>query len=63
MTPKPTPKQKSRPADSGDIDRKKFPNLAAERDWDREQHIKQAMRAGMTRKQAEKHADAELREG
>ena len=63
MTPKPTPKQKSRSADSGDIDPKKFPNLAAERDWDREQHIKQAMQAGMTRKQAEKHADAELREG
>lgn len=61
MTPKPTPK--SRTADSADIDPKKFPNLAAERDWDREQHIKQAMQAGMTRKQAEKHADDELREG
>ena len=41
----------------------KFPNLAAERDWDREQHIKQAMQSGMTRKQAERHADDELREG
>ena len=61
MTPKPTPKQKPRPAD--DIDPKKFPNLAAEQDWDREQHVKQAMQAGMNRKQAEKHADDELREG
>lgn len=63
MTPKPTPKPKSRPTDSADIDPKKFPNLAAEHDWDREQHIKQAMQAGMTRKQAEKHADDELRDG
>lgn len=63
MTPKPNSKPKSRTADSADIDSKKFPNLAAESDWDREQHIKQAMQAGMTRKQAEKHADDELRDG
>ena len=55
MTSKPSPKT--------GIDGKKFPNLAAERYWDREQHIKQAMQAGMTRKQAEKHADDELRDG
>lgn len=63
MTPKPTPKQKSNTEDSGDIDQKKFPNLAAEQDWDREQHIKQAIQAGMSRKQAERHADDELRNG
>lgn len=63
MTPIPTPKQKAHSEDSGDIDPKKFPNLAAEHDWDREQHIKQAMQAGMNRKQAERHADDELRNG
>ena len=69
MTPtpprKPIPSSTNGPATAkaDDIDRKKFPNLAAERDWDREQHIQQAMQSGMTRKQAERHADAELREG
>ena len=56
------PSRSSTTADDG-IDPKKFPNLAAERDWDREQHIKQAMQAGMNRKQAERHADDELRNG
>ncbi|HUR25799.1 MAG TPA: hypothetical protein VM327_07290 [Candidatus Thermoplasmatota archaeon] len=67
MTPKAAPKTPAKrtksPVDDIDIDRAKFPNLAAERDWDRDQHIKQAMKAGMTRKQAERHADDELREG
>lgn len=67
MTPKParnpTDAKPSRTLDADGLDPKKFPNLAAERDWDREQHIKQAMQAGMTRRQAEKHADDELRDG
>lgn len=42
------------------IDAKRFPNIAAERDWDREQHIRQAMANGLTRKQAEAHADQEM---
>jgi hypothetical protein len=45
------------------IDRDRFPNLAAWYDWDREQHIRQAMRAGMTREQAEWHDADESREG
>ena len=57
------PKRKDPSEAAEAIDRKKFPNLAAEEEWDREQHIKQAMQAGMTRKQAERHADDELREG
>jgi hypothetical protein len=41
---------------------KRFPNLAAEREWDREQHIRRAMASGLTRRQAERHADEELAE-
>lgn len=70
MTPKPTRKPSPRSAskapaapDGDEIDSAKFPNLAAERDWDRAQHIKQAIAAGMTKKQAERHADAELHDG
>lgn len=42
---------------------KRFPNLAAERAADREEHVRRAMEAGMTRKQAERHADEEIAEG
>lgn len=42
---------------------RKFPNLAAERAADREEHVRRAMEAGMTRKQAERHADEEIAEG
>ena len=52
----------SQPKPKDPIDEKRFPNIAAERQWDREQHVRQAMANGMTRKQAEKHADAELQE-
>lgn len=45
------------------IDRDRYPNLAAWYDWDREQHIQQAMRAGMTREQAEWHDHDEANEG
>ena len=42
------------------LDEDKYPNLAAMRDGDRLQHIHQARRAGLTRKQASKHADEDL---
>jgi hypothetical protein len=45
------------------LDRQRYPNLAAWHDWDREQHIRQAMQAGMTRGQAEWHDRDESREG
>ncbi|MCA1811065.1 MAG: hypothetical protein LC623_03525 [Halobacteriales archaeon] len=40
----------------------RFPNLAAQRDWDRAEHVRKAMEAGLSRKEAERHADAEVRE-
>jgi len=40
----------------------RFPNIEAERKFDREEHIRRAMAAGMTKAQAEKHADEEMRE-
>ena len=40
----------------------RFPNLAAQKAADREEHVRRAMQAGMTRKQAEKHADEEIEE-
>lgn len=52
------PAKPAQPRDA--IDAKRFPNLAAERDLDRAQHIQRAMASGLTRKQAEKHADEEL---
>lgn len=45
------------------LDRDRFPNLAAWYDWDREQHIRQAMKAGMTREEAQWHDADERREG
>lgn len=45
------------------LDRKRYPNLAAWYDWDREQHIRQAMTSGMTREQAEHHDEDERSEG
>lgn len=44
-----------------DIDTQ-FPNLAADRRWDREQHIRAAMAMGLTRQEAEQHADADMKE-
>ena len=41
-------------------DDEQFPTLAAQRAWDRAEHIRRAMAAGMTREQAERHADQEL---
>ena len=51
------------PSVASTLDREKYPNLAAWYDWDREQHIRQAMKAGMTRAQAEWHDQDEAREG
>jgi len=43
-------------------DDERYPNMAAERAADREEHIKRAMEAGMSRQQAERHADEEMAE-
>jgi hypothetical protein len=37
-----------------------FPNINAMHDFDREAHVKRAMEAGASRKEAERHADEEL---
>lgn len=42
------------------LDEEKYPNLAALRRGDRAQHVAQARRAGLTRKQASRHADAHM---
>jgi hypothetical protein len=39
-----------------------FPELSKAREFDREEHIRRSMAAGMTRQQAERHADEDLRE-
>lgn len=39
-----------------------FRALTRVRDFDRQQHIQKALEAGMTREQAERHADEELAE-
>jgi hypothetical protein len=44
------------------IDAERYPNIAAERAMDREEHIRRAMANGLTRAQAEAHADEELLE-
>lgn len=48
-TPKPLPAQA-------------FPNLAAARDWERHEHVKRAMELGLTKGEAEAHADQEMNE-
>ena len=37
-----------------------FPNLTAMADFDRQQHIQRSIEAGLSREQAEKHADEHL---
>ena len=37
-----------------------FPELTKMRAFDRQQHIQRSMEAGLTREQAEKHADEHL---
>ncbi|MEA3201376.1 MAG: hypothetical protein QOE90_2804 [Thermoplasmata archaeon] len=39
-----------------------LPELTKLRAYDRQEHIRRAMDAGMTREQAERHADEDLRE-
>jgi hypothetical protein len=39
---------------------KRFPNIAAARAFDRAEHVKRAMASGMSRTEAERHADAEM---
>jgi len=42
--------------------KKDLPNLTKMRDLDRQQHIQKGLEMGLTREQAERHADEELRE-
>jgi hypothetical protein len=42
--------------------KKPLPNLTKIRDLDRQQHVQAGLDAGLTREQAERHADEELRE-
>lgn len=39
-----------------------FPSLTALKDFDRQEHIQKSLEAGLTREQAEKHADEHERE-
>jgi hypothetical protein len=39
-----------------------LPELSKLRAFDREQHVKKGIEAGMTREEAERHADEDLRE-
>ncbi|MHB8633334.1 MAG: hypothetical protein ACYDBQ_05105 [Thermoplasmatota archaeon] len=49
--------------DREDVDPKRFPNLAAQNDMDREEHIRRAMANGASRKEAERHADLDMKGG
>jgi hypothetical protein len=40
--------------------RDRYPNLTAQREMDRQEHVRRAREMGATRKQASKHADSEL---
>jgi hypothetical protein len=40
----------------------KYPNLAAQRDWDKAEHVRKGVEAGLTRKQAVRHANEEVHE-
>jgi hypothetical protein len=55
-----TPKGPRRtPADE---EREKYPNLAAAKDWDKAEHVRKGMEAGLSRKDAVRHANEEVRE-
>jgi len=43
-----------------EVFRRRFPNLAARRELDRQEHIRAARRMGATRKQASRHATEEV---
>jgi hypothetical protein len=38
----------------------RYPNMAAERAWDRAQHVRRGMAMGLTKKEAQRHANADL---
>ncbi|HEX2065872.1 MAG TPA: hypothetical protein VHI93_03575 [Candidatus Thermoplasmatota archaeon] len=57
--PAPAKRPRRLPEDEED---RRFPNLAAQRDWDRAQHVKKAEEAGLSREEAVRHADREVRE-
>jgi hypothetical protein len=50
------------PETEDDLDPIQYPNLAALRDNDRQEHLRLARKAGLTRKQASRHADEHLGE-
>ncbi|HUR61165.1 MAG TPA: hypothetical protein VM286_02210 [Candidatus Thermoplasmatota archaeon] len=60
-TPK-APQGKGPRRTAEDEDPEKYPNLAAAKDWDKAQHVKKGIEAGLTKKQAQRHADDEVRE-
>lgn len=45
-----------------DPDDERYPLLAAQKEWDRAEHVRKGIEAGLTKKQAERHADADVRE-
>lgn len=40
----------------------KYPNLAAQKDWDKAQHVKKGIEAGLSKKEALRHAEEEVHE-
>lgn len=48
------------PAMPTGVDPEKYPNLAALEAWDREMHIRSAIKMGLTRAQAERHVEEEI---
>lgn len=47
-------------ASRGTVDPRKYPNLAARQEMDRQLHVRAARRMGATRKQASRHASEEV---
>jgi hypothetical protein len=47
---------------SAGIDPVKYPNLHAQREMDRQEHVKRAREMGLDRKQASRHADEHMEE-
>lgn len=40
----------------------RYPNMEARREWDRQEHVRRGRAMGLTRKQAQRHADEEIQE-
>lgn len=61
-TPRPSKKEALGDLRSVPTTEPEFPNLTAMAAFDRQQHIQRSIEAGLTREQAEKHADEHLHE-